>query len=689
MALYSGFNTNSIPCLASIGGQVYFVNDFNPCQVWDGVGTTTKDAGITGPVAAIGSPSSTAAGITDTGTHGIRYRYQNSKTGYVSNPSPATVYTVVGGSQALSYTIAVGGPIFLSTDTKVDSILIEMTPRNSPTYYQVARVANVAGSYVISIADTSLTQNFNSDAAYGPSADGEVFTHSPPPYGTIMLEYKGISWIMGTAAFAEATGTFTNASLNVTALTTGFSQAWVGRVIRRNTDNVAYVIASGTTGATTLVLQIAYAGTTGSGAASIYSTTANRGYYSRPFAPEEYYPNVWARDFLQNRSDILRAAIGRKEAMYVFGLFSCERLVYNDNPSATTSVLSPIQGDRGCFNNRCLVTAEGKLYSFDRQGIWLVNEVPEHLSFPIDDTLRENVDYAQSSQFHGGYDPIDRILMFWWVRMGDTKPKYAVCLEVDTGRWFFDSWFQGITASKIVPTSDGQVRLMVSDENGYTWFLGLAGSFDGVPPSSPSVCTVASSSGPTNAVVDQTLPVSAPTLAGVIAYNPVTDEQAVVSSNTSNALTLGSGMTAAFTVGQEIWLGPIAWEYRTKWWTGTGQSYKKAPVYLVIQMFPGATTGTMRVYIYQDFSTVPTAPTAFPTDNLPDGVTYIPGASYLQVDLAGGSSEDGYLKVPMPSSYKRALQCRLTSTRPDGVLRVSRVEFVLTPDANAKSTPGN
>jgi hypothetical protein len=398
---------------------------------------------------------------------------------------------------------------------------------------------------------------------------------------------------------------------------------------------------------------------------------------------------VWARDFLQNRSDIVRAAIGRKEAMYVFGLFSCERLVYNDNPSALTSVLSPLQGDRGCFNNRCLVAAEGKLYSFDRQGIWLVNEVPEHLSFPVDDTLRENVDYAQNTQFHGGYDPVDRILMFWFVRIGDTKPKYAICLEVDTGRWFFDSWFQGITASKIVPTSDGQVRLMISDENGYTWFLGIAGSFDGVPPTSTNVLTVASSSGPTNAVVNETLPIVAPTLAGVIAYNPNTDETAVVTSNTGNTLTLGAGMSAAFTVGQEIWLGPISWEYRTKWWTGPGQSYKKMPCYLLIQMFPGAQTGTMRIYIYQDFSTVPVQPTALFTDEEPDGVTFVPGASYFQADLAGGVSDDGFIQIPMPADYKRALQARITSVRPDGVLRIARVEFVLTPDANAKSVPGN
>lgn len=686
--LLTGFNTNSTPCIAAIANQVYFVNDYDPCQVWDGVGIVTVGAGITGPAAAIGNPTSTAAGLTDIGNHQIRYRYQNSKTGYVSNPSPATLYNVVGGAQALTYNIAGGGPIFTTSDTKVDSILVEMTPRNSPTFYQVARVANAAGSYVISIADALLTQNFDSDANYGSIAKGEVFTHSPPPYGTIILEYKGITWVLGTSKYAQTTCTFTNPTANVTAMTVNFTQAWVGRVVRRNSDNVAYVIASGTTGANAMVTQNVYAGTTGSSASVIYSTTPNRGYYSRPFAPEEYYPSVWARDFLQNRNDLITAAIGRKEAMYVFGLFSCERLVYDDNPSALTSVLSPIQGNRGAFNNRCLVEAEGKLYSFDRQGVWLVSEVPEHLSAPIDDTLRETVDYSQYSQFHGGYDPVDRILMFFHVRSGDTKPKYAACLEIDTGRWFFDSWLQGITASKVTPTSDGQVRLMLADQNGYTWFLGITGSFDGVPPTSATVLTVVSSSGPTNAVVTQTLPTTSPTLAGVMAYNPLTDLTAVISSNTATTLTLGAGMVNAFTAAQEIWIGAIAWEYRTKWWTGPGQVYSKMPVYLIINLFPGSTTGIMRVYIYDDFSTVPTVPTAWATDQLPDGVTYVSGTSYLQVDLAGGTEGAGYLSVPLPGDYKRALQARLTSIRPDGTLRVSSVRFAISREADDFSTPG-
>lgn len=671
-----------------IANQVYWTNGYDPVKVWDGIAATAQNAGITGPAAAIGAPSSTAAGLCDIGSHGIRYRYQNSRTGYVSNPSlAATVVVASGATNALTYNIAASAaPIITSTDAKCDTILIEMTLVSSNVYYQVAQVPNAAGSYVVSIADANLSQNFNSDANFGGQQDLTTFTHSPPPYGTIILGYKGRCWIMGNVPFALTAATFTNGSANVTGLSSTFSQAWVGQAIKKAGDTVAYTIASGS--GTSLVLSVNYGGTGSTAAASVYSQTPNRGYYSRAFAPEEFYPAVWARDFLQNRSDILTACIGRKEAMYVFGLFSSERLIYNDDPSAVTSVISPIQGNRGCFNQRCLIEAEGNMYSFDRQGIWMVNEIPVHGSFDVDDALRELVDYSKYQQFHGAYDPVDRIMLFFFVPVGQTLPTMAVCLEIDTGRWFFDQWFQGITSSHIVPTSDGQIRLMLCDANGYSWFFSVDGSFDGVPPTSPTVVTVASASSPTAITVNESLPTTSPTLAGVICYNPLTDLYAVINSNTGNGLTLAAGLVNTPTVGQELWLGPIQVVYQTKWWVGRGQEWKKSPVYLNIRMFPGSFTGVLRVYVYIDFATSPITPTQFPTDAPPDGVTVPPGASYYNVQLSGGINGDGFISVPLIANYSRAIQVKVTSLRPDGALRLAGLDFSMTDESQERSTPG-
>ena len=675
-SIATGLNQNSTGTLVGIQNQIYFVNGYNPCKVWDGISAAVNDAGIAGSAAAIGNPTTTGAGNCTIGTHGIRYRYQNSRTGYVSNPSPATLYAVVGGAQQLNYTIGGAGPIFTSADAKVDTILIEMTAISSGEYWQVAKVANTAGSYSISISDALLTQNFNSDANYGSADRNEVFTHSPPPYGTITLAYKGRAWQFGSKPFA-LTATFTNASATVSAMTVGFSQAWVGQVIKRGIDTAAYVIASGTTSANTMLLQVVYAGANGSGAATVYSTTPNRGYYSRAYAPEEYFPAQWARDFLHDRDDIVTAVIGRRDAMYVFGLFSAERLQYDADPSATTSTRSPIQGNRGCFNQRCLVSVEGHLYAFDRQGIWSVSDVPEHLSLAIDDYLRANVDYSKNSLFHASYDPVERTLMFFWVRQGDTQPKYAACMEIDTGRWFFDGWLQAMTASALVPTSDGQVRMMLCDENGYSWFFGVDGSFDGVPPGTPTVITCANSS-VSLVIVNEVLPGS-DLLIGVMMYRPATGESVICYYNTTTQISLFTNFATATTIGETLYLGAIQFEYQTKWWTGPSQGAKKQPSYLNLTLFPGSATGILRVYIYTDFNTAPTTPTSFPTDAFPKGVTVVANASYIEVNLdGGGTSHDGFISVPLGSNFTRAARARITSIRPDGDIRFSKIEFSFT-----------
>jgi hypothetical protein len=662
-------------CLASCQGQLYATNDWNPVQVWDGIATATKAAGITGPTLVIGAPTAAAGGF-DNGQHQIRYRYKNTNTGYVSNPSPALVYTVSGGNGLLTFGIGAADDIRPTTDTKVNQYVIEATPIGGGTFYQAGTAAVGAASVQVGMADTSLIQQFNSSAEYGSEADLETYSNEVPPLGTILLPYRGRMWVLGDAAYPLTAVTFTNGSAAVTG--TNFSTSWAGRLILRSGDTVRYEIAS-VTNTTSLTLSAVYGGTTGSASATVVSKFPNRGYYSRIFYPEQFFTLRWARDFLANRSDQVVAAVGRKDAMYVFGRYSAERLIYNADPSAAAgAVLSPIQGRRGCFQQRCIVDVEGELYAWDRQGMWIVNEVPKHISTPIDPLLETYIDYDQNTKFHASFDPVGRIVMFFFVQASDTQPKYAACFELDTGRWFFDSWLQGITASSVVPTTDGQVRLMLGDENGYSWYFGIDGSFDGPPPTVSSVLTVTGSPTTTVIPVTETLPTSGVALNGVMVYDPISGESRYSSSNTSSAITVASAFTTAPTVGQEIYLGPIQFEYRTKWWVGSGQEIRKNPPFLLIKLFPGSDTGTARVYFYADFATSPSQVTKFVTDTFPDGV--VPptsGQYYLEVNLDGGSG-DGVLSVPVPIEWNDAIQARITSVRPDGDLRILDLQFVIT-----------
>ncbi len=667
----TGLNTAIRGCFCSMGGRIYFCNNFDAVKVWDGIDSSMRDAGIAAPAAVIGSPTSAAAGNCSNGIHLFRYRYKNSKSGYISNPSIALAVTIAGGNGLITFNIGGGGPVVASADAKVDTIVLEMTPVDSGVFYVVNTALNTAGSITANLVDANLIQQFNADANWGNAENLDTYRNDIPPVGTVLVSHKGRMWSMGDEAYA-ITGTFTDTSTGVTG--TGFSAKWVGRLVRVSGAAVAYVITAAT--ATTLTLSQAWSGTTGSKSASVYSATPNRGYYSVPGYPESFFPSVQARDFLPNRSDQVVAAFSRRDALYIFGKYSGERLIYNEDPSAVAAPLIPTQGNRGAFHQRALVEVDGQLMAWDRLGIYVVGETPKHISADVDLALGELVDYAQASEIHGGYDPVERVAMWFFTAVGGTLPNYAVCYEVDTGRWFFNRFLQAITACSLVPTSDGQVRLLLGDENGYCWFYSIDGSYDGVPPACPSVVTPSGSPSTTVVPVSDTLTTS-PSLAGVMFYNPVTGESKVIASNTASQITLASALSQAPTVGVACYLGPIPFEYRTKWWDGDGLDKKRSPVYLLIKLFPGSAAGKFRVYIYTDFSTSPTSFTVATADRFPDGVT--PGAvgsatTYFEVDLDAGSG-DGFVAVPLGCEWKRALQARITSIKPDGELRFLDVRF--------------
>jgi hypothetical protein len=234
-----------------------------------------------------------------------------------------------------------------------------------------------------------------------------------------------------------------------------------------------------------------------------------------------------------------------------------------------------------------------------------------------------------------------------------------------------------MTSTQQVATADGQVRLMLGDENGYSWYFDIENSFDGPPPTAPTILTVGASASTTVIPVDETLPTADLGVQGCMLYNPETGESRYVSANTASQVTVGSAFSAAPADGDSLYLGPIPFEYRTKWWTGPGQEAKKSPLYFVIKLFPGSSTGKLRVYFYADFSTSPTAFTTFTEDTWPDGVTATNGAYYLEADLDGGSG-DGVLSIPVPIEWNNAIQARITSIIPAGDLRILDAGFVLT-----------
>lgn len=674
--LATGLDTTNRALMASCQGGLYYTNDYDPVKVWYGVSALMQNAGIEGPVAVIGAPSTGAGGFSN-GDHLVRYRYQNSKNNFVSNPSPAATFTVSASNGIFTFTVAASAAdIITTTDPKCDLILIEATAVGGGTFYQAGTGPNAAGNIVVGMNDDALTQQFNSDAEYGSSENLETYSSDVPPQCAILLPYRGRMWYIGDIPYPLTGLSFTNGSAAVTG--TGFSTLWVGKTITRDGDHFSYEIAA-VGGPTALTLSVNYAGTTvvAAGTGSVVSKTPNRGYYSRLFYPEQLLLSRWARDFLAEDSDQVITALGRKDGMYILGRYSGERLIFNADPSAAAGgVISPLQGRRGCFNPRCVVDVEGDVYAWDRQGMWLVGEKPVHISRHIDRLLGVYVDYNEALQFHCNFEPINRVLKFFFVPAGGETPTMRACFELETGKWWFETSLQGITASNIVATSDGQVRLMLGDQNGFSWYDGVQDAFDGTPPSSSAIVTVTAGATDTVIPVSEPLPTTAPTLAGVMCYNPLTGESQYIASNTASEITLGSALAAAPIEDQELFLGPINFTYTTKWWVGESQSTRKDTVFLVITLFPGAESGVMRIYFYADFATTPSRFTNWVGGTMPIGVTPpVSGQAYLEVSLSGGADHRGVLAIPVPIEWNDALQARVSSIRPVGDMRWLDCQF--------------
>ncbi len=677
----SGLDTDYVGGMTKSQGRAYFVNDFDKMQVIERGDAACANAGITGPVNTHPSAVSTASGNGTTGSHRIRYRYRNSKSNYVSNPSGELTLTVVSSSNG-SNTFDIGTASSLitrSTDTKVDQLMVEMTAVNGDDFYLATTVANsVTTSVTVNVADASLTQLTNVTAFYGD------FGHEPPPLGAIVCEHRGRLFQWGSTERTKTSVTVASTSATVNG--TGFSPEWTGRQMQRSGDTRIYTIQAASS--SQLTLSETYAGT-GSASASItvFSNAPDTLYWSRPGWPESWKPLEQARRVLQNEADQPAGMMSQNDVLYLIGQRSQRKLIYTNDPA--TGKMIHIPTDMGVWNQQCIVEADGLLYGFGRSGIFASDgSGPVMISLPVQETLDSGNDFAginaldpaQFAEFHGVYNPQERTVTFFYVQTGDTKPKNAVTYYVDDQQWRIDRFRQAIVASTMAAGSTNRVRALVSDENGKSWFL-TQRRFDGVPTTmtdsnSDYTGVVVCASGCTTTVLQIASP-SLPTgtgvdLAGVVLVDSTGTTERVITSNTASTITIPA-LSGAPTAGTEFYLGSIAWKMRTKWWVGEGLDNKKDPSYLCISFVPTASGGKVIARIYADYASTPSAFTDT-GDTKPDGATWTDGATFATIDLDGGNG-DGFICIPVPVRWSRALSAQLESIKPLGEIRVLDVYF--------------
>lgn len=457
--------------------RLYVTDGWRPMQRWDGIAAATVAAGITGPSttpAAWAPTPTTAAGSCTAGTHKFRYRYLDSTTGYVSEPSNEYVATVVAGSQQLTFAISTSGSgnMIRSTDTKVDKIVVEMTMSGGTVFYKAAETIQTASSVVVSIADVTLANQTlpwpDTDALFNG-------VHYPPPIASHALSFRGRLWLFGQVIHSDGTVAVTNGSASVTGTSTDWTAACAlpsapigtNRVVRRfkvASAAVDYEVAS-TGGATSLTLSSTYAGSTTSGLSyTIYSRDRSI-FYSEPGYPEAFPPLNF---ILGPDSGDVRGMIGHTNALLICSLNGMDRFVWTSDP-ATDGTKRTLPTNRGVVAHECLVNVEEVVYGLDRRGFWRFDgEVPIQISREIE-TLVARINWTYENLFSACFYPKLRAIR-WWVAMdSDTKCHNYFQYDVDRRSWSYGSRNTGALGAGVghvtlVPTTSGVEVLGVSTQ---------------------------------------------------------------------------------------------------------------------------------------------------------------------------------------------------------------------------------
>lgn len=680
--LATGLDQQERGTLASAGGRVYFANDFDALIAWDGQRATAFDAGIAAP-ATFGALSASSGGSITEGSHRFRYRYLDRITGYISNPSPEQSLTIASPNQQVAISITAsggGGPIEFSADTKVTDIIVEMTLFSGEEFFRAATATNAAGSVTVDINDLSLSQQI-------AAASAGDFGHEQPPLLGIIEQHKGRLFGVGSSV-RDLTVGVTNGSASVTG--TGFSEEWDGRAFFVNGDDQTYEITAATP--TALTLDRDYSGSTNVSASAIVRPLSfNRLYWSKAGLPESWDLVDQQALVLNDRGDRVRGLMGRTDALVIFGEHSVDVLSYDLDPALGRLIAIPTE--HGLFNQHCLVKAEGEVYGFGPSGFWRLDSArPSPIGQQLLDRVRELWDTSQSANFHGCYDPQEEVIHWWFTAINDAEPQYSAVFEVATDRWWLSTWDRGITASAVVPASDGSLQSQVGDEYGYRWWLSN-GRQDGVPPTNPTVLTV--DSGATDTVVPVTQALDSGDLDGVIATRVSTLETALISSNTADTLTLASPGLPGIGAGETVWLGVIPVTVRSKWIgfapPGPTSQDIKHWTHLRVEYLPSE-GAQLLVRARFDFESAYATYTFAADYDKPPGVVITDGSTVATLDLSPGVSDagSGVIYVPLPRSPHRAIQWEIISRKPDGALRVLDVApstmpgFVVRPDDGAR-----
>jgi hypothetical protein len=651
--LATGLNT-ARGSFALANGALYYANGVNPVKVIYNGSVSAVNAGLTTPTTIMTGISGN--GRMSPGTHLIRFRFKDSVTRYISNPSTAisftvdtysvgqatmtngsTAVTLVGGGQTQGYpasNIIVNGQEFtmsaitLTTfqinpawtgetgdydytivrtgnfqvdigspvEARVDRLIVEMTEADGSTFY-VVEERSLTTAYTPNILDQILNQQQLSDVYAAP--DG--FGHEPPPSSIVSL---------------------------------------------MSSRNRLF-------------------GLDGSGTL----------YWSRASYPEGWNALEWAQKVFSNGGDKAIALGNFMSDIYVFGQRSMARLVYNGDPAS--GMFAQMPTSFGVWNQNCTVEVEGSLWGWGRQGVFRITEIqPKYMSAPVAETLRTDMDVSQAANFFAFYDPQERLLWFCYQAIGDTGVRRAVCYDLQTREWHRRTFRHKLNHAIVAGDASRDDYIYAADDDGgYVWRL-TDGVFDGVPTTMASGVITANTGSTTTTILTDG-PVS--DVVGAILYNPRTGEERRITGYTAGSVTLASALASTPVIGDEFWIGSIPVSYRSQWIPVSYVYEGRRPSYLELLHLSTTSGVVMDVAYYTDYSASPMTWSRVADDAMMNGLTIVNGATYATQDVSAGRNT-----VPVPADFSLTFQFKLDQLKPLGTFRLLNASLLWNDQRGAK-----
>tara|TARA_Y100000590_G_scaffold52497_2_gene55057 strand:- start:6140 stop:8224 length:2085 start_codon:yes stop_codon:yes gene_type:complete len=666
-------------------GVSYAANDWDKMWLWDGITSAAQDAGIDACPQDWNPTPSTASGLIEPGTHRFRYRYTNSRTGFVSNPSNEVSITVVAGAQQLTFAVASSGTanIVHSADSKVDEIIVEMTLVDGSAWYTAGTVSNSGSSIVLSLSDASLS---------GAPILYRDFGHDVPPYFRHVASHRGRMWGLGHIIHNTGTIQLTNGGTGVTGTSTEWSAAVVGRYLNpSDTGRTAKI--GGYSSATSISLDSAWGGSSGSGIAyAIQPEKLNVLYCSQANRPESWAPLSFS-EVLLDRTDQATALVPFFNELVICGYYTMERLTFTNEPFEAVggrlpdAQISLISSNRGSLNPNCVIEVEGVVYGMDFTGCWAWDGGrPAHISEPVDAYLRPMLLKNQDLLPHVCWSPKERAVR-WTLGLSG---QYFVDFYPDTRQWTTGIHHVQMGSSCQAFDLGGQFAAY-GGQNGYVWkadtspvegfpqldgngtIVTTVGTVAASPSPTATVFTVSEGglyvtniSGQTNATLDQ--------MKGAPCYSVGLNETRIIASNTATVVTLISpGFSQAPAAGDTLYFGRVPASLYTRNFILRDSIDKNWPRYLHIWFIPAknefsasypiVANSDITVSLYEGIGPKYDldGPKTDWTTRSEEGISFTSGQAKITLDLG---DDTGYKKIPIGSFQSRYLQAAISTSKP-------------------------